>query len=202
MKFCKGENNETLIRWSEGERIAESVSSVIKAVKKTEFSKAESISPYLAHLYDMLCMATHSQKKMRTSFTVPGGMWVKDKMMFEPFIVLQTRSIFLLVIVIELKMIRHFFVQDKKTEFTNKILDSIGKMEEHLKKYSMVIESIKKGYVIHRKQINLDSGKSVQFSLKINNDWKLKGKQVKSLCQEEKKELERKIQEILLRDAK
>ncbi|MDD5082809.1 MAG: hypothetical protein PHU08_05485 [Dehalococcoidales bacterium] len=198
MKFCKGENNETIIRWSKGERIAKTVSCVIEAVKNTEFSKAEHISSYLANLYAMLSMATHSQKKMMTSLAVTGGIWVKDKMMFEPFIVLQTRSIFLLVVETELKLIRYFFVQD--TEFTSKILDSIGKMEEHLKKYFMVIESIKKGYIIHRKQINLDSGKSVQVSLKINNDWELLGKHTKLLSQEEKKELDRRIQGLLLRD--
>jgi hypothetical protein len=105
------------------------------------------------------------------------------------------------VVETEVKMMRHFFAQDKKTEYTQKILDSIGKMEEHLAKYFEVIESIKKGYILHRKQVNLTSGKSVLFSLKINNEWELKGKHTKALCQEEKKELERKIQELLLCDA-
>jgi len=199
MKFCRGENDEAIIRWSAGERVEAKV--LIEEVKKTEFSKAENISPHLKYLYDTLCLATHSNKKMMTSLTIPGGIWVKDKMMFEPFIVLQTRSIFVWVVETELKMIRHFFAQDKKTEFTPKILDSIGKMEEHLKIYSKVIESIKKGYIIHREQVILASGKTVLFSLKINNEQELKGKHAKSLHQEEKKELERKIQELLSRDA-
>jgi len=201
MKFCRGENNETIIEWSAGERGIERVRSIIDHVKEIEFLKEDNVSPYLKRLWEILCAATHSHKKMMTSFTVPGGIWVKEKMMFEPFIVLQTRSIFLMVVETELKMIRHFFAQDKETEFTQKILDSIDKMEGHLKKYSKVIESIKKGYILHREQVILASGKSVLFSLKITNEWELEGKHAKSLCQEEKKEAGRKIQVILLRYA-
>lgn len=200
MRFCRGENDEAVIKWSAGERGIKRVPLIIDYIKEIEFLK-EDVSPYLKQLWGILCAATHSHKKMMTSLAVPGGIWVKDKMMFEPFIVLQTRSIFLLVVETEVKMMRHFFAQDKKTEYTQKILDSIGKMEEHLAKYFEVIESIKKGYILHRKQVNLTSGKSVLFSLKINNEWELKGKHTKALCQEEKKELERKIQELLLCDA-
>ncbi len=199
MKFCRGDGDQATIKWLAGERGIEKAPLIIDAVKKIEFLKADNVSPYLEQLWRILCTATHSHKKMMTSMTVPGGIWVKEKMMFEPFIILQTRSIYLFAFETELKMIRHFFAQDKKTNYTQRILDSISRMEEHLKKYSEVIESIKKGYVLHRKQLRLASGKSVLFSLKINNEWELKG--AKSLRQEEKKELERKIQELLQCDA-
>ncbi len=45
------------------------------------------------------------------------------------------------------------------------------------------------------------SSKSVLFSLKINNESELTGIHARSLRQEEKKELERKIQELLLCEA-
>jgi hypothetical protein len=201
MKFCKNESDEAIIKWLNGERGIGKVSSIIETVKKIEFLKVENISPYLEQLYGILCMAAHSHKKMMTSLTVPGGLWVKEKMMFEPFIILQTRSIFLWVVETELKMIRHFIEQDRKTPFTQKILDTIGRMQELLKNYAPLIENTKKGYVLHRAEVRLDSGKNVLFSLKLNNEWQFPSvKQVKLLSKEERGDLKSKIQELLLRD--
>jgi len=198
MKFCKREDDQAISKWLSGERGVENIGRKIDALKKDEFLLAQNISPYLRQLYSILCMAVHSHKKLMTTLTVPGGLWVKEKMMFEPFIIVQTRSIFVWVIETELQMIKHFIKQDKKTDFSEKILDTIGKMEEHLKKYSGIIESIKKGYVLHRKQVGLDSGRSVLFSLKIGNEWEFKGRQVKSLSQEERKDLKKKIEKLML----
>lgn len=200
MKFAKNENDDVIIRWLDGERGKEPMSSIIKSVKEIEFLRAEDISPYLMQLYTLLCMATHSHKKMMTSLTVPGGFWVKEKMMFEPFIILQTRSIFLWVVETELKMIMHFIEQDEINYFTQKALDTITRMQENLKAYLPLIESIKKGYVIHRKQVHLNSGKSVLFSLKINNEWEFKKQQIKSLSKEEQEDLQKKVEELLLCD--
>lgn len=197
MKFYKNENDDAIVSWLDGDRRSEPISSIIESVKKIEFLRAEDISPFLKQLYTILCMATHSHKKMMTSLTVPGGLWVKDKMMFEPFIILQTRSIFLWVVEIELKMIRHFIEQDIETPFTQKMLDTVTKMQENCKTYSPVIESIKKGYVIHRRQLTLNSGKNVLFSLKLNNEYEFPDKKDESLDREEIKDLEKKIQEFL-----
>lgn len=199
IKFCKKEDDKTIIKWIKGESGFREVSDKIDAIKRIEFLKAEGISSCLGSLYDTLCSATHSHKKMMTSLTVPGGfLGVRDKMMFEPFIIIQTRSIFIFVIEIELKMLKHFIEQDGKTPFTEKILSVISKMETHLKKYSLILKSIKKGYVVHRKPVNLDSGKSILFSLKINNVREFKGNPL--LSKEEEKDLEEKIDEILLCD--
>ncbi len=201
MKFCKKEGEaEAIIKWLNGEKRITSKELIIDTVKKIEFLKSENISPYLNQLYSILCMATHSHKKMMTSLTVPGGIWVKEKRMFEPFIVLETRSIFLFVVETELKMVKHFIEQDKKTYFTQKVLETLSKVEEHLKKYSTIIENIKKGYVLHRKQVRLDSGKSILFSLKINNEWEFRDRQIKSLSQGERKDLKNKIEKLLLCD--
>ncbi len=200
MKFCKSEDDEAIVKWFNGERGIERIREIIDDVKKIEFLKAENISPYLRQLYDILCMATHSHKKTMTSLAVLGGIVVKEKSMFELFIVLQTRSIFLFVVETELKMIKHFVEQDGKTQFTQKILDTISKVEEHLKNYSTVIANIKKGYILHGKQVNLESGKSTLVSLKIHNEWKFKSRQMKSLTQEERKDLKNKIEKLLLCD--
>jgi hypothetical protein len=93
MRFCRGENDEAVIKWSAGERGIKRVPLIIDYIKEIEFLK-EDVSPYLKQLWGILCAATHSHKKMMTSLAVPGGIWVKDKMMFEPFIVLREAYFF------------------------------------------------------------------------------------------------------------
>lgn len=200
MKFIKKEDDQTILNWLKGERGIVNIDSKIEDLRKIKYLKEENISPYLKQLYGILCAAAHSHKKHMTSITIPGGIWVKDKMMFEPFIIPQTRGIFLWVVETELKMIKHFVKQDKETPFLQKIFDTITKMEGRLNKYSTTIESIKKGYVLHRKQVRLDSGKTILFSLKINNQWEFPGKQIRSLNQHEKKELKDKIENLLISD--
>lgn len=99
---------------------------------------------------------------------------------------------------LELKMLRHFIERDLTSPFTQKILATISKVEDYLIKYTTIIEDIKKGYVIHKKQVVLNSGKTILFSLKINNEWETKGKRLKNLTNTEKKELKEKIERVLI----
>lgn len=93
LRFCEKEDDENILKWIDGEQGFKKPSDKISAVKKLEFLKEDNISPYLAKMYDLLCMATHSHKKMMTSLTVPGGpLGIKEKMMFEPFIILEVYS--------------------------------------------------------------------------------------------------------------
>jgi hypothetical protein len=198
MRFCGGEKNEITINWAIGNGGLGDVKSIIDQIKKLEFLKTEDVSPYLKRLWDILCESTHSHKKVMTSMAMSAGpLSIRDKMMFEYFIILQTRSMFLFVVETELKMVRQFFINDQETHFTQKILNSIDKMLNNLNKYSKIIDNIKIGYIIHRQEIKLDSGKTVVFSLKLNNEYELTGKYSKSLTREDGKELEGKIERIL-----
>ena len=59
MKFCGGKDDEVFIKWATGKRGIERVPSIINAVKKIEFLKADNVSPYLIQLWEILCAATH-----------------------------------------------------------------------------------------------------------------------------------------------
>jgi len=198
LKFCDRDDEE-LVKWIEGKSGVKKVERMIESVKKIEFLRAENIFPYLMGLWRILCMATHSHKKMMTSMTVPAGLWFRDKRMFEEFAVMQTRAIFLFVVETELKMMKCFIENDERTPWERKVIDALIEMQQNLKQYSTVIEDIKKGYILHRKRIALDSGRTVLFSLKINNEPELAGK-VKSLSRDELRDLDNKVIKLLQAD--
>lgn len=186
--------------WALGTRGIEKLADKITILRKMPALKKINLAARLTFLYNQLCTSTHSRKDRLVAENLPRAERAKDMPSFEPLEILYTRGLFCSVLDLELRMIQQYFDEEPETIWVEQIRNVLKNMLVVLSRMRTCIQSVEKGYIIHREHIALSTGKQILYSITLEKKLELPGRKNLRPKQSEVKEFQDKIENRLIKD--
>lgn len=200
LKYLSASGSLASDSWAMGTRGIEKLADKIAVIRKMPSLKNSSLAARLTFLYDQLCTSTHSRKDRLVAENLPRGERAKDMPSFEPLEILYTRGLFCSVLDLELRMIQQHFDEEPETIWVEELRGILRKMLTVLSRMQACIQSVEKGYIIHREHIALSTNKQILYSITLEKKLEFPGRKKFMLNHSEAKEFRDKIEQRLVKD--
>ncbi|HEX8691204.1 MAG TPA: hypothetical protein VF746_02090 [Longimicrobium sp.] len=185
--------------WTDATRGIERIPDKLKSVKNSLEAIQKGTTSRLSHLYDSLCMSTHSHKRRMAALRMPRMMRAGDMPSFEPAEILYSRALFFSVLELELRLMRSIITTWSEDYWHAQVKGVFDKMLHLISKYERVIVLFHKGYLIHREYAKLSDGNQILYSIKLNGEGEFPSRK-RLITNAQAKELRRYIEIRLLQD--